>query len=174
MKDLGMTSTEYRKYRTGLSKAGTTNSEKLDYINNLDVSVEQKNIMANNVVDSKKYTVDMKNYSDYGSYEAMKYAMENPTNYSIITSITNYDNYLSYRDNVSALKDKYSNSTERKQKVFQYINSLPYSKTEKIILFKMLGNYGISDYKNDVYNYINGLNISKKEKEQMWQQIYGK
>lgn len=177
MKDLGMTSTEYRKYRTGLSKAGTTNSEKLDYINSLDVSIEQKNIMANNVVDSDKYTVDMSNYNDYGSYETMKYALQNPTNYSIITSITNYDDYLSYKDEVNNIKEEYSgteNSTIRKQKVFKYVNSLPYSRVEKIILFKMLGNYGISDYKNDVYNYINGLDISKSEKEQMWQQIYGK
>lgn len=177
MKDLGMTSTEYRNYRTGLSNAGTKNSDKLDYINNLDVSIEQKNIMANNVVDSKKYTIDMSNYDDYGSYEAMRYALQYPTNYSIIKSITDYDEYSSYRDKVNEIKEQYEGeekSTIRKQKVFQYINSLPYSRVEKIILFKMLGNYGISDYKNDVFNYINGLKISKSEKEQMWQQIYGK
>lgn len=177
MKDLGMTSTEYRKYRTGLSKAGTTNSEKLDYINNLNVSIEQKNIMAHNVVDSEKYTVDMSNYNDYGSYDAMKYAMGNPANYSIITSITKYDNYLSHKDEVNSIKERYSGtekSTVRKQKVFEYINSLPYNKAQKIILFKMLGNYSISDYQNDVFNYLNGLKISKYEKEQMWKQIYGK
>lgn len=280
MKDLGITSTEYRKLKSNITQASKTTDEnnyilyfdknnntywydkqnkvlydenyqkslinvaklnkasqtelKLNYIDSLDnLTNEQKNILANNLISSdsnvdeygnqkyilKKYdskgnskeynywydeennilydnnynisdtnllssmekatstTIDMKDYSKYNSYAEMKYSMKNPTNYSMITSITTYDDYITYKDKVAEIKEKYSgtnNTNVRKQKVFEYINSLSYNKTQKVILFNMLGGYEIKNYKNDVHSYINGLDISKSEKEQMWQQIYGK
>ena len=177
MKDLNMTSSEYRQYRQGLSNAGTKNEDKLDYINNLDVSTEQKNIMANNVVDSKKYTIDMEDYNNYDSYEEMKYSLDNPQKYNTLTSFNiKYNDYKNYQEKVSEIKEKYSgtsNAELRKSKVKQYIESLPYSRNQKIMLYKSLGNYSIKDYKDEMFSYIESLKITKTEKQEIWKQLYG-
>ena len=177
MKDLNMTSSEYRNYQKGLSNSGKKNENKLEYINGLDVSNEQKNIMANNVVESDKYTIDMSKYNDYDSYEEMKYANENSQKYNTITSFDiKYNDYKKYKENIDNIKEQYSgtsNAKLRKEKVAQYIESLPYSKNQKMMLYKTLGNYSIKNYKKEMYEYIEGLKISKEEKETIWNQLYG-
>ena len=85
MKDLNMNSSEYREYKNGLKDAGTKNSEKIDYIGDLDVPVSKKNIMAKNVL---KRDVDMSDYNKYGSYEEFDYAYKNPEKYKKTTPIT--------------------------------------------------------------------------------------
>ena len=177
IKDLNMTSSEYRNYQKGLSNSGKKNENKLEYINGLDVSNEQKNIMANNVVKSDKYTIDMSKYNDYDSYEEMKYANENSQKYNTITSFNiEYNDYKKYKENIDNIKEQYSgtsNAKLRKEKVAQYIESLPYSKNQKMMLYKTLGNYSIKNYKKEMYEYIEGLKISKEEKETIWNQLYG-
>ena len=177
MKDLNMTSSEYRNYQKGLSNSGKKNENKLEYINGLDVSNEQKNIMANNVVKSDKYTIDMSKYNDYDSYEEMKYANENSQKYNTITSFNiKYNDYKKYKENIDNIKEQYSgtsNAKLRKAKVAQYIESLPYSRNQKMMLYKTLGNYSIKNYKKEMYEYIEGLKISKEEKETIWNQLYG-
>ncbi len=177
MKDLNMTSSEYRNYQKGLSNSGKKNENKLEYINGLDVSNEQKNIMANNVVKSDKYTIDMSKYNDYDSYEEMKYANENSQKYNTITSFDiKYNDYKKYKENIDNIKEQYSgtsNAKLRKEKVAQYIENLPYSKNQKMMLYKTLGNYSIKNYKKEMYEYIEGLKISKEEKETIWNQLYG-
>lgn len=112
------------------------------------------------------------------SYEAITYKNKNPEKYNTITGLdVTYDNYSKYQKEVSALKKKYEgtkNSKIRKQKVSEYINSLPLKKQQKIMLFKELGGYSISAYKNEMYQYINSLKISKSEKEKIWKRLYGK
>ena len=81
MKELDMNSTEYRKYRQGLSDAGKKKEEKLNYINNLDISDEKKNIMASNLM---KKDIDMSEYNNYSSYKEFSYANKNPEKYSFL------------------------------------------------------------------------------------------
>ena len=94
MKELGMKSSEYRKYRDGLSKAGTGNEEKIDYINKLNVSESLKSLMASNLLKRK---VDMSTYDDYGSYEEFYYSYKNPEKYAFLQE-TNIE-YFNYKNN---------------------------------------------------------------------------
>jgi len=82
--DLGMTSSEYRDYRTGLS-GKKSNEEKIEYINSLDVTDEQKNIMANNILD-RDYDVDMSNYDEYSSYDEFDFYYKNQEKYDWLQS----------------------------------------------------------------------------------------
>lgn len=171
MKDLNMTSSEYRNYKKGLSNAGTSIDSKLNYINKQNYSVSQKNIMANNIVNSENIKIDMKDYNDYSSYDEYKYAMTSKSKYNILkNSKFDYSKYQEIKKEISNIKEKSSN---KKTDVFKYINKLPYSKGQKIILFKMAGGYDVKAHKNELYNYINGLKLSKREKEEMWKEIYG-
>lgn len=171
MKDLNMTSSEYRNYKKGLSNAGTSIDSKLNYINKQNYSVSQKNIMANNIVNSENIKIDMKDYNDYSSYDEYKYAMTSKSKYNVLkNSKFDYSKYQEIKKEISNIKEKSSN---KKTDVFKYINKLPYSKGQKIILFKMAGGYDVKTHKNELYNYINGLKLSKREKEEMWKEIYG-
>lgn len=171
MKDLNMTSSEYRNYKKGLSNTGTNIDSKLNYINKQNYSVSQKNIMANNIVNSENIKIDMKDYNDYSSYDEYKYAMTSKSKYNVLkNSKFDYSKYQEIKKEISNIKEKSSN---KKTDVFKYINKLPYSKGQKIILFKMAGGYDVKAHKNELYNYINGLKLSKREKEEMWKEIYG-
>lgn len=165
MIDLDMNSTEYRNYRNGLSKVGTKTKDKIEYINNLDVSNKKKNIMASNVL---KKNVDMSNYDNYGSYEEFNYAMKNPVEYKQINMITDYSNYQKIQKELSKIKsdiDKNGNaiSGSRKKKVISYINSLNLSIAQKAMLIKQ--EYpSFTKYDKQIFNYINGQDLTFIEK----------
>ena len=165
MIDLGMNSTEYRNYRNGLSKVGTKTKDKIEYINNLDVSNKKKSIMASNVL---KKNVDMSNYDNYGSYEEFNYAMKNPVEYKQINMITDYSNYQKIQKELSKIKsdiDKNGNaiSGSRKKKVISYINSLNLSIAQKAMLIKQ--EYpSFTKYDKQIFNYVNGQDLTFIEK----------
>lgn len=160
MIDLNMNSTEYRNYRDGLSKAGKKTAQKMDYINNLDVSIEKKNIMASGLL--KKH-VDMSDYDDYGTYEEFNYAMKNPEEYKKITMITDYDNYKKIMKNINEIEsdiDKNGNSVSgsKKKKVISYINSLNLSIPQKAMLIKsQYSNF--KQYDKQIFEYVNGQDM---------------
>lgn len=160
MIDLNMNSTEYRNYRDGLSKAGKKTAQKMDYINNLDVSIEKKNIMASGLL--KKH-VDMSDYDDYGTYEEFNYAMKKPEEYKKITMITDYDNYKKIMKNINEIEsdiDKNGNSVSgsKKKKVISYINSLNLSIPQKAMLIKsQYSNF--KQYDKQIFEYVNGQDM---------------
>lgn len=165
MIDLGMNSTEYRNYRNGLSKVGTKTKDKIEYINNLDVSNKKKSIMASNVL---KKNIDMSNYDNYGSYEEFNYAMKNPVEYKQINMITDYSNYQKIQKELSKIKsdiDKNGNaiSGSRKKKVISYINSLNLSIAQKAMLIKQEYT-SFTKYDKQIFNYINGQDLTFIEK----------
>ena len=80
--DLDMPFQDYLEYREGLKEQDTL-EDKFDYIAGLDVSVEQKNIMINNIVDRKE-DVDMSNYDDFGSYEEFNFYSNNTAKYNFL------------------------------------------------------------------------------------------
>lgn len=223
MLDLNMNSSEYRKYKSGLSKAQKTvdkngykqynddsgniywydskkgimydnsykktnlakddltksvkTQEALNYINSLDLTNSQKNIAANDLTKNSKKTIDMKEYGKYSSYDEYKYARDYPEKYSIITQITDYDTYLKYKDDISDIKKKYKIETEhdsnlRKKEIRNYINNLDLNKTQKILLEKMAGGYGITNYKGTIHNYLDTTNLSQDEKYKIWKELF--
>ena len=163
MKELGMNSSEYRNYRKGLSNAGKTNEEKLNYINSLNLPINTKNIMANNIVNSDKYKINMSEYNNFDSYEEMKYSYENPIKYSTIKQITTYKKYNTYKEEIERVKDNYENSNQRKYAVINYVNDLNLSIPQKAMLIKM--NYSsFTDYDSTIINYINSQDLTIQEK----------
>lgn len=112
-------------------------------------------------------------YDYYLNKEEINYSLNNPEKYNVISSLNfKYDDYSSYQTEINDIKNQYSTTTERKQAVFNYINNLQYNKYQKIILFKLLGGYGIKDYQNEIFNYINSLKLSKNEKQTLWNYLY--
>lgn len=115
-------------------------------------------------------------YSYYSNKKANDYYLENPEKYAAITSVVDFEDYSKYLKEVNEIKEKYQGeqySQYRKQAVLKYVNQLPYSKAEKMILYKLLGGYSIKDYQPVVYNYIGKLNISKQEKLAIINALYG-
>lgn len=138
---VGMDYTEYQKYRKGLSRL-KTNEEKFNYINSLDLTTEQKNVLVNNVVD-RKTPVDMSDYGDYVSYEEFDYATKYPEKYLIAEVVGGYEAYKSYAEALNEIEPNYYPSGQaingsKKQKVIRYINSLNAEQGAKMILLKMM------------------------------------
>ena len=96
--DSDMTIQDYWNYREGLSKYKTL-AEKADYINSLDLTDEQKNILINNIADRKE-DIDMSDYDNYGSFEEFDYAQKNPEKYEFWKQ-----NGISYEDYASGDED---------------------------------------------------------------------
>ena len=149
---------DYWKYREGLADQKTL-EDKFDYIADLDLPVEKKNIMINNIVDRKE-EVDLTNYDDFENYEEFDFAVKHPEKYPVVKAVGGYENYKKYNETLSDItadKDKNGKtiSGSRKQKVADYINDLNAEYGEKIILFK--SEYPADDrYNQDIIDYLNG------------------
>ena len=172
-KSLDMPIKDYWKYREGLSKQKTL-EEKFDYVAGLDVSVRQKNIMINNIV-NRDDRVDMSNYDDYGSYEEFKFATEKPEEYAIAKAI-GFDDYVTCSQelyDIRADKDQYGNSirNSRKAKVIDYINNLDISYEAKLILYKK--EYPSDDSSNqEIIDYLNSRSdISYEDMESVLKKL---
>lgn len=176
MIDLGMVSSEYRKYRTGLSKQKSV-EDKIEYINDLDVTDEQKSIMANNVL-KRDYDVDMGEYDDFNSYEEFDYSYKNPEKYEWFK-----ENGISYED--------YSYNDDSKR-IYNYAYKNPdVYKTGKAITGDFEGYMEYKDYiydlkadkdsdgnsisgtrKTKVISYVNSLDLSIPQKAMLIRQEY--
>jgi hypothetical protein len=171
---------EYREVKKGLTKVANEAKEnnesqaeaKTNYIYNLPLSDEQKNVLINNTL-NRKEDIDLTNYGDYGSLEEFDYATKNPTKYKTITQITDYDTYQTYKEDIAAIKDKYSTTDERKSAVFNYINNLNLNMYQKLMLQKMAAGYSIKTYKRDMQNYIESLQMTAEEKEKIDKELFG-
>lgn len=172
MKDLDMNSTEYRKYRQGLSGAGTSIQDKLDYISSLDVSDEDKTIMASNAA---KKDIDMSEYKKYGTYEEFSYAQENPAKYQVMKYLGGYDTYKNYEKAINDIKADYDRNgkaitNSRKNKVIKYVNSLNLSRAQKAMLIKE--EYpSFTKYDNEIASYVNKQDISYIDKASILKQL---
>lgn len=155
-KNLDLPIKDYWNYRDGLSKQETL-EEKFDYVAGLDVSVRQKNIMINNIVD-REDRADMTDYSDFGSYEEFDFASKYPEKYAIAKAV-GFSTYMVCSEdlyNLRADKDQYGNSirNSRKAKVIDYINGLDIDYEAKLILYKK--EYPSDDANNqEIIDYLN-------------------
>ncbi|MDV3426957.1 MAG: hypothetical protein LIR50_07190 [Bacillota bacterium] len=164
LKDLGLPSSEYVKYRKELNNAGTTNEDKINYIVNSNYTDKQKNIMAKNIL---KKDFNVNEYKKYNSYNEYNYAQNNPEKYSVISQIASYDKYTKYKDELKKIRD---NTTNDKVETINYINSLNMSVPQKAMFIKQYYK-SFNNYNEQIAKYINNKNISKKEKEAILNQL---
>jgi len=81
---------DYREIRKQLGKLETI-GEKFGYIDSLDLTVEQKNILVNNVVDRKE-PVDMTNYGFFEDFDEFNFYIKNEEKYQFLK-----DNGIAYK-----------------------------------------------------------------------------
>lgn len=178
--ELDIPMSDYRQYKNKLKEIdkikqdeiddGTSKLEmKLDYINGLELSNEQKNILANNTT-TRKEKIDMSKYDEYSGLDEMDFAIKSPSEYKTIKTITNYENYNTYSNEIKDLKKKYSTDTQKKRAIVDYINDLPLNIEQKAVMIKL--NYNSIDDNNPIIvNYINNLNIETKDKIEIFQKL---
>lgn len=178
--ELDIPMSDYRQYKNKLKEIdkikqdeiddGTSKLEmKLDYINDLELSNEQKNILANNAT-TRKEKIDMSKYDEYSGLEEMDFAIKSPSEYKTIKTITDYETYNTYSNEIKDLKKKYSTDTQKKRAIVGYINDLPLNIEQKAVMIKL--NYNSIDDNNPIIvNYINNLNIETKDKIEIFQKL---
>ena len=110
-----------------------------------------------------KYTEQGGNVSDYYlNKEEINYALDNPAKYTTILQITDYDNYLEYKDKIDEIRD---NTDNKKEATINYINSLKLSIPQKAIFIKLYYN-SFNDYNEQIVNYIN-QNVSSMDEKNL-------
>lgn len=151
--DVDMPIADYWKYRDGL-KGLKGNAEKADYINSLDITDRQKNVLMNNILDRKE-DVDMSYYDNYNSFEEFDYAQKNPEKYAFFNENgISYDYYSSLdEDGKAACTWAYNNP--EKYKVSKVV-------TDNVVEYR--------SYTSDLYDIradkdANGESISGSAKE---------
>ena len=88
---------DYWDYREGLSKQENL-EEKVKYIESLDLPIDTKNILVNNVTD-RKNPIDLTDYDQYGDYEEFDFASKNPEKYDFLQqNNVAYTEYTSSED----------------------------------------------------------------------------
>jgi len=87
---LGIPVADYREIRKQLGKLENM-ADKFDYIDSLDLTVEQKNILVNNVVDRKE-PVDMTGYDLYEDFDEFDFYIKNQEKYQFLK-----DNGIAYK-----------------------------------------------------------------------------
>lgn len=174
-KDLDLPIADYWEYREGLKDQKTV-EDKFNYIADLDLPIDKKNIMINNAVDRDE-SIDLTNYDDFSSYEEFDYAIKNPEKYCLSRAVAKeFSTYKTYVSDLNDLRaDKDSNgktiSGSRKEKVINYINGLNADYGEKIILFK--SEYPADDtYNYEIIDYLNNRqDISYAEMETILKEL---
>lgn len=151
--------------------------EKLNYIDSLDLTPEQKNIAANGINKNSNKTIDMEDYSRMGSYDEYKFSRDYPSKYAVITQIDSYENYNRYKEAIADIKKEYSNENgykteDRKAKVQQYIENLNLNAYQKMMLEKMAGGYSIKNYRNNIYEYLETTELTDSEKYTIWEELF--
>ncbi len=108
--DSGMSMQEYWEYRDGL-KGLSTLGEKAEYINSLDVPIETKNLLINNLSERKE-AIDMSDYDAFEDFEEFDFAIKNPEKYEFLQK-----NGISYND--------YKNADEKGKNAYTWASKNP-------------------------------------------------
>ena len=110
--DVGLSIQDYWKYRDGL-KGLSKLEDKIEYINGLDLTTAQKNILANNLTDRKE-PIDLSDYDEYSTLEEFDWANKYPEKYAFLEEIgISYDTYKNADDDT---KDAYNWAFENPDK----------------------------------------------------------
>jgi hypothetical protein len=151
---LGLPISEYRKIREDLSNFNTL-AEKANYIGNLELTAQQKNILVNNLTD-RKDPIDMTNYGNYGSFEEFDYAQKNPEKYEFLNSIgVSYEDYANADDDAKGAYN-WAFENPEKYKVSKVV-------ADDVTVYRQYTKY-ISKLSADKDQYGDTISGSKKEK----------
>lgn len=102
--DVGISIQDYWKYREGLSGLSTL-EQKLFYIDSLNLTTAQKNVLANNLTDRKE-AIDMTDFDEFGSLSEFDYANDNPEKYAFFGKIgITYEQYQKADDDTKEAYD---------------------------------------------------------------------
>lgn len=101
--DVGLSIQDYWKYRDGL-KGLSKLEEKVNYINGLDLTTAQKNVLVNNLTDRKE-AIDMTDYDQYSGLEEFDFANKYPEKYAFLEEIG--VSYNAYKNADDDTKDAY-------------------------------------------------------------------
>ena len=93
---------DYWEYREGLSGLDKL-SEKADYIDSLDLPIDKKNLLINNI-SGRKEDIDMTGYDDYGSFDEFDFAVKNPEKYEVAQKVGGYEAYMGYKEDMKDMK----------------------------------------------------------------------
>lgn len=109
--------------------------------------------------------LDINEYSKYKTYDEYKFATDNSEKYSAIKTFNiDYEKYNEYNNKIKKIQNSnYGFMT--KQKVQEYIQTLPLNRNQKILLQKLSGGYSINNYRNEIQKYIEKLDLSQNEKK---------
>lgn len=162
--DVGLPIQDYWQYRDGL-KGLSKLEEKIDYINGLDLTTEQKNVLVNNLADRKE-AIDMTDYDLYSGLDEFDYANKNPEKYAFFEDIgISYEAYKNADDDTKDAydwafnnPDKYPMSKAVASDVVEYrryASELYDIKADKDENGKSIS----GSRKEKVLDYINGLDI---------------
>lgn len=174
------------KDSNGDSVKGSQNGQKAFAIMNMQTDDNSKNIMLKLIsplsntpetVDSLAKLGTTQQFIDYYSLPRRDVFLMDKfsrDDYDISTTYFNVagSTYTEFAGTVSQITADYDSkgnmiANSKKNKVFQYINSLPLNQYQKIYLFSASG-YSVKQWKNQMYNYINSMNISADEKYKIW------
>ena len=168
---------DYWEYRDGLKEQETL-AEKFDYIAGLDLPIDKKNILINNVVDRKE-AVDLSTYHLYDNYEEFDFATKNPEKYDFLQSVgVSVREYNRFDDDT---KDAYNWAYENPEKYAvskaiasdvavyrQYTKALNDISADKDASGKTISN----SRKMKVAKYINSLDVDYGEKIILFKSMY--
>ena len=158
---------EYRDYREGL-KGKDTLAEKAEYIASLDLPIDTKNMLVNNVADREE-PIDLTGFEEYGDFEAFEYAHKYSGKYAVSKAVTG--DLTEYRAITKALGEITSDKDEndktingsRRNNVINYINSLDIEYGAKLILYKQ--QYKADDtYNRAILEYLQTTDLSRDDK----------
>ena len=93
---------DYWEYREGLSGLDKLN-EKADYIAGLDLPIDKKNLLLNNIADRDE-KIDLTGYENFGDFEEFDYAVKNPEKYKIAEQVGGFEAYMKYQEGMKGMK----------------------------------------------------------------------
>lgn len=125
-----MSMSEYWDYRDALKAAGDKTADKMEVVMGLDLPMEQKNILANNIVD-RKDPIDLTGAEDFGSFAEFDFFNQHRKKYDFLKgSGVPIAQYLTMEAANNALKE-YEPGSEEMQK-FLKDNNLTLEKCQAL------------------------------------------
>lgn len=135
-----------------------------EYFESYDVDYENDILKKINVL-NKSYGITASSY--FANKNQYDYAYQNPEKYAVISQITSYDKYTTYKEKIDDIRD---NTTNDKTAIIKYINSLSLSIPQKAMFIKMYYP-SFDNYDSQIIRYINSQKITKAEKETILKKI---
>lgn len=166
--DVEMPIKDYWNYRDEM-KGKKKIEDKADYISNLDIPVDKKNILINNAT-TRKEPIDLTDYEDYSDFNEFDFATKNPEKYEfLMQNNVSYEDYSSDKKTKEAYNWAFKNPEEYTLSKAVSKDVVTYRKrTKKIYNIKAdkdrNGKSIIGSRKEKVANYINGLDADYGEK----------